>query len=132
MQKCNFIITQEQVVDTRRLYQIECTNCGVMLWTKDKNYQKKCKVQELTLVEQATNYVKSTTKHIKEGAKLVPQEEIDRRFAICKACPLFKQGKTEEDGGCKLCGCALNSKRSHVSNKLARESEKCPDKPSRW
>lgn len=132
MKKCEFEVLEEKLVNGKPLYSIECRVCGTRWWTKEKDYQKKCKVQELTLVDKATNYVKSTTKHVVEGAKLVSQEEIDRRFAICKACPLFKRGKTEDSGNCKLCSCALNSTRSHISNKLARESEKCPDKPPRW
>ena len=51
----------------------------------------------------------------------VPQEEQDRRLAICHACQHFDS----QQHRCRLCGCFANLKA-----RLA--GQHCPDDPPRW
>lgn len=93
------------------------------------------KISEPTFLEKVVTYAKSTAKHIATGAKLRSQEEIDAIMDICRACPFFNVGEQKKEtavsGKCgKGCGCNLNTNKSHVTNKIARLDESCPDK--RW
>lgn len=50
---------------------------------------------------------------------LAPTAEIDRREAICNACPNCFHGQ------CQICTCAIVAK-------VCLSSEQCPDDPPRW
>ena len=65
------------------------------------------------------NFATAMLRHGKNGLKMCSQEKIDRRLAICQACPKLSNNH------CSLCGCACNAQ-NHLLNKLALETEKCP------
>lgn len=56
------------------------------------------------IIEMGTNFVKSTVKHVVNGAETVSQEEHQQRLNICNGCE-YKVGNS-----CKLCGCCLIKK----------------------
>jgi len=58
----------------------------------------------------------------------LPQRVIDKRLAICKACPQYDEVKHR----CKLCGCCSGPSQKKWLNKLAMANEECPDRPARW
>lgn len=77
------------------------------------------------ILRKAAHFAASAAKHIAAGAPRASQEEIDRRCAICRACPHF-------DGhACRKCGCPVKRERVYIS-KLAWAGESCPDTPPRW
>ena len=74
--------------------------------------------QAVNLTHAAGSVIASAVRGVPLG---VPQEEQDRRLAICHACDKFdpKQGR------CRLCGCFANLKARIAS-------EHCPDEPPKW
>jgi len=75
------------------------------------------------LTTRVWNFAKAVTKHAANGFKRRKQSEIAKLVSICEGCPFFD--KTH----CTKCGCDCTGKNEFL-NKLAWESEKCPD--GRW
>lgn len=65
------------------------------------------------------------TKWLQAGEPLRPASDVERIFAICQACPLFKGDH------CGLCGCAINREVS-MFNKIAMATEHCPLSQPKW
>jgi hypothetical protein len=57
--------------------------------------------------------------------KLLSEDQIKERYAICVTCEHFNGKK------CTLCGCNC-TKKSGFFNKIAFPTERCPDDPPRW
>lgn len=68
-----------------------------------------------SLIEMGTNFIKSTAKHIMNGAPSISKEVYDERLAICNSC------EHRSGNHCNLCGCNLTSK-------LAMPTNECPIK----
>jgi len=66
--------------------------------------------------KQATNFIKSATKHLLHGMKKADEELTNSRMSICLSCS--KYDKTKER--CMECGCV-------VPLKAAWLSSSCPD-----
>ena len=63
----------------------------------------------------ATDHWKSLKAWIKGSQVITSQEEAQRRWEICKACPELLYDETnpdtnKKDGRCPLCGCFMNVK----------------------
>lgn len=71
------------------------------------------------LVEKVRNFAKSAVKHLASGMPMCTQEQIDRRFEICKGCEFF------QGDACVKCGCPLVREKKFVS-KLSWANESCP------
>lgn len=69
----------------------------------------KNKAQFPSFVEQVKNVTVSTIRHVAGGMPQAPDEERDRRMAICKECPFFS---LSDDPRCSQCGCYLKIKTS--------------------
>lgn len=78
-----------------------------------------------SLFQQATNLAHAVGSVVASAVRgepvTVPQEEQDRRLAICHTCDKFDS----KQGRCTLCGCFANLKA-----RLA--SQHCPDDPPKW
>ena len=77
-----------------------------------------------SLSRRVANLGKALVGHAKNGCRLVPQEEQDRRLAICQGCEFFGLKKAGVCGH-KDCGCTMRTK-----VKLA--SSCCPATPRLW
>tara|TARA_Y100000361_G_C11148176_1_gene339384 strand:+ start:1457 stop:1891 length:435 start_codon:yes stop_codon:yes gene_type:complete len=63
----------------------------------------------------AVDHWKSLKAFVKGKEVIVPQEEAERRWEICKACPELLYDETnpdtgKKDGRCPHCGCFMNVK----------------------
>ena len=63
----------------------------------------------------AVTHWKSLKAFVKGKEVIVPQEEAERRWEICKACPELLYDETnpdtgKKDGRCPHCGCFMNVK----------------------
>jgi hypothetical protein len=61
----------------------------------------------------------SAARWVSSGMPLAASEEVDRRMAICRACPAWSDSGNMGAGKCIVCGC------SRIKHKLA--TERCPD-----
>lgn len=84
---------------------------------------------KINVAQLGWNYVKAIARWKAAGSPVRPQEEIDRIYAICEACPHFSNEKRPH---CKLCGCSLSKLPDGLRNKVAMSTESCPDSPPRW
>lgn len=80
------------------------------------------------------NFTTSMAKIALDGFQTVPQEELDRRWSICRGCEKFveKEGYAVcslEKGGCS---CRLSDDSTRYINKLLYKKSRCPDKPPKW
>jgi hypothetical protein len=105
-----------------------CRNLGDNSVCSDGTAEKPVQVKRTT-IDDATAFIKVAGEWMKEGHSWVPQEEAERRAAICAACPenqhiagcsgcrnlvgkltgLLGGRKTEHDSklqGCRVCGCS--------------------------
>lgn len=65
----------------------------------------------------------SLMRFIASGKRFLPEEEILRRFDICKICANFTGSR------CMVCGCNCGDRKKFM-NKLAYPTENCPE--GRW
>ena len=72
-----------------------------------------------SLLTKAANFAAAAARHVAAGMPQASQEQIDQRFAICRACELF-DGKA-----CTKCGCPVVREKQFVS-KLSWANERCP------
>ena len=63
-----------------------------------------------SIIEMGTNFIKSTVKHVVNGAESVSEEVYKERLSICNGCD------QREGTGCKLCGCNLPRKARWKTN----------------
>lgn len=72
-----------------------------------------------SLLQKTRNFATSAAAHVAAGMPRASQEEIERRFSLCKSCDRF-------DGrACTLCGCPIK-RESKMISKLAWANESCP------
>lgn len=64
------------------------------------------KPQLPSLAKQASNFLKSATKHIATGGQVVSEEQQKARLDICSGCEYF----IKEQNRCGSCGCFLGAK----------------------
>lgn len=69
--------------------------------------------------QRAVNFAKSAVKHAAAGSPKAPQDVIDARLAICKACDKFDGNR------CTVCGCGCSAKAAYL-NKLSWADQTCP------
>lgn len=80
---------------------------------------KRCGTKTILSPQEIEQMVQQVTKM--KGIRLVPEQEYQRRFAVCTACEKFEYGST-----CTLCGCVMQ-----VRARLA--DGRCPyPKGGRW
>ena len=79
------------------------------------------------MITKIFRYIVDFIKHKSCGSPQSSQEEIDKKYNICRICPSFKvyEQKAETDGECIECGCGI-SKNGYYFNMLAWEDKKCP------
>ena len=61
----------------------------------------------------------ATVKFAQSGFAATPQDELDKRLALCKGCEWWDPESFGKTGSCKKCGCSTWAK-------LRMASEKCP------
>ena len=66
--------------------------------------------QQPGIIEMGTNFIKSTVKHVVNGAESVSEEVYKERLSICNTCD------QREGTGCKICGCNLPRKARWKTN----------------
>lgn len=74
---------------------------------------------KVSLLEKAKNFAKAAVQHVAAGMPRASEEEIERRFAICRGCEFYK------NSACTKCGCPISRERKFVS-KLAWADQSCP------
>ena len=65
------------------------------------------------------NFAGAMTRYLASGRKRCTRKQIDKRLAICQACPHLVNDH------CRKCGCACNEE-NKLMNKLALASSRCP------
>lgn len=59
-----------------------------------------------SVLERATNFRSAMADWVKDGFKLVPQTEFNRRVSICEQCPSWNKDGFGGTGECTECGCS--------------------------
>jgi hypothetical protein len=77
-----------------------------------------------SLARRVTNFGKAMAGHVKNGCKLAPVEEQERRLSICGGCEFFGLRKPGVCGH-KDCGCPMGVK-------VTLASSFCPATPRLW
>lgn len=72
-----------------------------------------------TLLQKVANFSVAAARHVAAGMPRASQEEVERRFAICRQCEHY------DGNACKKCGCPVKRERKFIS-KLAWANESCP------
>jgi hypothetical protein len=70
-------------------------------------------------IEMAKSFANSIGSWAKSGFELTDEETLEKRMAICKACPEWDKDGMGGTGRCRKCGCSTQAK-------LRMASEKCP------
>lgn len=96
----------------------ELYKCRVCGYEFSRIVNRKCGPSGL---KKAENFGKAVVKHVFSGSERASQEEIDRRYEICKECPLFR----DEICNHNSCGCNVSNKQKFL-NKLAWKDQQCP------
>ena len=78
------------------------------------------------IITRGANFSRATAKWTAAGRPTRPPSEVERIFAICKACDHYDPSTST----CDLCGCPV--KRQGLRNKIRMATEGCPDQPPRW
>ena len=89
--------------------------------TREERHKNRLQQQ----LERTLDFSKALAQHVAKGLPKATDEEIQRRFSICKTCPHFS-GRS-----CRVCHCGVNTKQ-YLLNKLAWADQSCPDNPQRW
>lgn len=103
-----------------------CTYCGLTLplIAVDKVVISRCpvgpSVDESPPPRLLRNYSRAIAKWVKAGRPRRSDGEVAAILEICHRCSLF------ENGGCKKCGCRVNTRKSALANKLRMATESCP------
>jgi len=95
---------------------MKCKCCGYYIKAKGK-INKTCKKpcnEYPSIIEMAGNFVSAMVEAAKDGFAQASEEEVQKRKAICEACPLYDL----EQKRCTVCGCG--------QGKLALASSECP------
>lgn len=99
--------------------KIICVRCkkvyGNVGEVRIKADQTSC-TADLSFFDKATNFARSASKHVMNGAKMVDQQIKDDRLSICQGCEFYNK-KSET---CNKCGC-------YLSIKTGWASESCPE-----
>ncbi len=72
-----------------------------------------------SLVERARNFATSAARHVASGMRTCTEEQVEARYAICRACEFFR------DESCMKCGCPL-ARGVRLVSKLSWANENCP------
>lgn len=80
------------------------------MWERKKDIEKP--VEMPSLIQQATNFTKSTIKHVTTGAKNADMNLQQQRLDICNDCSFYDK----ENDRCKKCGCFLKVKTKWLSS----------------
>lgn len=86
----------------------QCVKCGLMISSDDEPPVMFCAAVNNREIEQLENTGLGCS-----------QEEVERRFSICKACEFF------QNNSCIKCGCRIVRNRE-FKNKLLWKNEQCP------
>lgn len=78
-----------------------------------------------SLIRKAANFTKAAVKHVAAGSPQATDEQVAQRFAICKACPMFK-ATGDGQGECSKCGCGLKAVGVAGLSKLRWADQACP------
>lgn len=89
-----------------------------------------------TFLKKVKNFTVAAAKHVLNGMDTVPEQELQRRFSICKRCENFKKKRDyyvcSAEPNMSGCGCRLSNNSEKYINKLLWSISECPDKPPRW
>ncbi len=88
-----------------------CKTCGFSIKTtvQADSLHKRCdgkKKEYPSLFQMGVNLFNSAVDFVKDGGKLVDEEEQERRLGVCKTCPEYDA----EQNRCMQCGCFLSLK----------------------
>lgn len=73
------------------------------------------------IITRAMNYAKAKALHVINGSPVCTEEQVSRRFAICRTCDQFRVS----DSKCAACGCAVTRAKIYDS-KLRWADSECP------
>ena len=109
---------------------LRCKHCGYVLAKKYARVFRTCDTSgtataTVSWLGKAKNFAAASANHIAAGMPMASEDEIERRYAICQACPHL-DGKA-----CGKCGCSVNREKQYLS-KLSWADQSCPDDPPRW
>ena len=76
----------------------------------------------MSILEMAKNFAREVKVWVKGGAKVVSEQEFQKRAELCAACEFYDAEAFGGHGKCRQCGCS--------SFKLFLSTSKCPD--GRW
>lgn len=80
------------------------------------------------LLTRLANFAVAAAAHAVKGNPTVPEEVMQERLAICRACPLFKVLDQEKNTGVcthQSCGCTIQDNITYL-NKIAWADQECP------
>lgn len=73
-----------------------------------------------SLAKQVFNFTKAVIKHVREGARFVSQEELEKRLDICALC------EHRVENRCSICGCYLIDSPTGQGGKAEWADQSCP------
>jgi hypothetical protein len=91
-----------------------------------KHEKKEMETSEPTQFQRLKNFILAATKHAAQGFPMCSDEEVKKRYIICKTCPYLREKKGREYCRSLGCGCNISRSSDRYLNKLAWKTEKCP------
>lgn len=128
-EKCRYVR-----ITARENYEPVCSCLRVhhvikehLLIERDAKYDRRAELPEPSLLRKGQNFTRASIEHARSGFQLATDEQVEERFAICQACPIFKPIKDGE-GVCThtSCGCSLKRVGVKGKNKLRWAEQVCP------
>lgn len=121
------VLRRTNVVDERGRTKLVCVRCGAVDFSKldPARVHIVCKRPEGPgLLRRIANFLGATVVHVASGSELVAEAEVDRRLAICQACPmqLFNGVRCTHAS----CGCGISPDLPAYRSKLRWASSYCP------
>lgn len=77
-------------------------------------------IKEPTVAEMVSNFAGALSRWVKAGAPIVPEEEFQRRLAVCRGCEHWIEAARLGLGKCNAPGCGC------TKGKLWFQTETCP------
>lgn len=105
-----------------------CSKCGIRIVSEDgpppvlcsmPNVPNDSSAVPVPFSSRVKNFIAATTDHLKNGAKLCSDEQIEKRYSICNSCEHFI------NSSCGKCGCPIIRNKRFIS-KLSWASSECP------
>lgn len=116
-------------------YRHDCPVCKVPVVSPAKRHIRVCWPEGVerpppppSLGQRLANFSVAAIGHLLSGCPTCSQEQIDARYEICQACPLYRPDKHNPNVGIcthPKCGCGVSREQQFLS-KLAWLDQSCP------